>query len=107
MSFHFVVRFDPPADRVADFRAALLAVMEPARAEPGCIDIRAFESIREPGTFAIHSEWVDEAAFEIHSGLPHTVRFVAAAEELLGRPVEGLRCRQIGGGTGKGGARRT
>ncbi len=106
MSFHFLVHFDPPADRVADFRAALLAVVEPARAEAGCIDIRVFESVREPRMFAIHSEWVDEAAFEIHSALPHTVRFVAAAEELLGRPVQGTRCREIGGGAGKAGRRR-
>ena len=32
--------------------------------------------------FAIHSEWVDEASFELHATLPHTVRFLAAAETL-------------------------
>jgi quinol monooxygenase YgiN len=106
MSFHFIVRFDPPPGRADDFRAALLAVIEPARAEPGCLDIRAFESVREPGAFAIHSEWVDEAAFEFHSGQPHTVRFVAAAEELLGQAVRGLRSRQISGGTGRAEASR-
>jgi len=52
--------------------------------------------------FAIHSEWVDEAAFELHARLPHTVRFLRAAEELLTHPVQGLRSRQIGGGAGKG-----
>jgi quinol monooxygenase YgiN len=103
VSFHFLVRFDPPGDRAAEFREALLAVMEPARGEPGCIDIRSFESVREPRSFAIHSEWVDEAAFEIHSGLPHTKRFVAVAEELMGHPIQGLRSRQIGGGRGRAG----
>ncbi|HLW48872.1 MAG TPA: putative quinol monooxygenase [bacterium] len=103
MSFHFVVRFDPPAGKAEAFRAALLAVLGPARAEPGCVVMRAFESVREPRSFAIHSEWVDAAAFETHSTLPHTVRFVTAAEELLGRPVQGLRLRQIGGGPGAAG----
>jgi len=28
---------------------------------------------------AAYSEWVDEAAFELHAALPHTVRFFAAA----------------------------
>ncbi len=52
--------------------------------------------------FTIHSEWVDEAAFELHAQLPHTVRFMAAAKELLTHPIEGLRTRQIGGGAGAG-----
>jgi quinol monooxygenase YgiN len=50
--------------------------------------------------FAIHSEWVDEAAFERHAQLPHTVRFLEAAEKLLTHPVQGLRTREIGGGAG-------
>jgi len=100
VSLHFLVRFDPPPERSADFRAALLAVTEAARAEPGCVEMRAFESVREPREFAIHSEWVDEAAFEVHSALAHTVRFLASAEKLLGRPVQGLRVHEIGSGEG-------
>jgi len=77
------------------FREEMLRVIEPARTEIGCLAIRAFESLREPLVFAIHSEWVDEAAFELHARLPHTVRFLRAAEELLTHPVEGLRTREI------------
>jgi len=47
-------------------------------------------------SFAIHSVWVDEAAFELHAQLPHTVRFLGSAEKLLTHPVQGLRLRQIG-----------
>jgi hypothetical protein len=32
--------------------------------------------------------------------LPHTVRFLAAAETLLTHPVVGLRLHRIGGGAG-------
>ena len=39
----------------------------------------------EPYVFAIHSEWVDEAALEL------------GPEKLLTRPVQGLRWREIGG----------
>jgi quinol monooxygenase YgiN len=79
------------------FREELLRVLDPTRAEIGCLTIRAFESLREPLVFAIHSEWVDEAAFELHTRLPHTVRFLEAARELLTHPVQGLRAREIGG----------
>lgn len=80
------------------FREELLRVIGPSRDEAGCLRIDVFETIREPVGFAIHSEWVDEAAFELHATLPHTARFIAAAEKLLSHPVQGLRMHQIGGG---------
>ncbi len=100
MSFHFIVRFEPKPGREAEFREALFRVTEPARAEPGCIASNVFESLREPCVFAIHSEWTDEAAFNLHSQLPHTLRFLEEAKELLTHPVQGLRTRPIGGGPG-------
>ncbi len=104
MSLHVFVRFEPRPGKEMEFRAELLRVIEPTRAEIGCVGIHVFESVREPFVFAIHSEWADEAAFELHAQLPHTVRFVGAAKELLTHPVLGLRSRQIGGGPGAGAA---
>ena len=104
MSLHFLVRFEPQPGKAPRFRDELLRVLEPTRREAGCLSIHAFESIREPVTFAIHSEWVDEAAFDRHAELPHTVRFLEAAEKLLTHPVAGLRARQIGGWAGAGAA---
>jgi quinol monooxygenase YgiN len=100
LSFHFIVRFQPLPGKEAAFRDELLRVNEPSRAEIGCLSIDVFESLRKPSMFAIHSEWVDEASFELHATLPHTMRFLAAAETLLTHPVQGLRLRHIGGGTG-------
>lgn len=104
MSVHFLVRFEPQPGMALQFREELLRVVGPTRAEIGCLAIHVFESLREPLVFAIHSEWVDEAAFEFHAQLPHTVRFLAAAGELLTHPVQGLRSQQIGGGAGAGAA---
>ena len=88
-----------------EFREQLLRVIEPSRAETGCLAIHVFESLGEPSVFAIHSEWVDEAAFDLHAQLPHTVRFLCAAEGLLTHPVQGLRSREIGDWAGAGAAR--
>ena len=100
MPMDFIVRFEPQPGKAGEFRDALLAVVGPTRAEPGCIAIRVYESVGEPARFAIHSEWVDEAEFALHARLPHTVRFLAAAKELLTHPVDGLRAREIAGGAG-------
>jgi quinol monooxygenase YgiN len=99
---HSFIRFEPRPGKADEFREEVLKVNGPSREEPGCIRIDVFESLREPITFAIHSEWVDEAAFELHATLPHTVRFLESAEKLLTHPVQGLRTRQIAGGKGAG-----
>ena len=96
MSLHFFVRFEPQPGKQMEFREELLRVVEASRAEAGCLAIHAFESLQKPLAFAIHSEWVDEAVFDFHAELPHTVRFLRAAEELLTHPVQGLRSREIG-----------
>ena len=102
MSVHFFVRFEPLPNKEAEFREELLRVVEPTRAESGCLAIHVFVSVREPFVFAIHSEWVDEVAFELHAQFPHTVRFLGAAERLLSHAVQGMRAREIGGGAGAG-----
>ncbi|HLH16699.1 MAG TPA: putative quinol monooxygenase [Bryobacteraceae bacterium] len=104
MSVHFLVRLAPLPGREAEFREELRRVVEASRAEAGCLAIHAFESLREPPEFAIHSEWVDEAAFERHARLPHTERFLRAAETLLTHDIAGLRARRIAGGAGQGAA---
>lgn len=95
MSMHFIVRFEPRPGCEEAFREVLRNVEGPSRAESGCLSFQVFESIREPTYFAIHSEWADEAAFEHHTTLPHTRRFIAAGEQLLTQEIRGLRLRSL------------
>jgi quinol monooxygenase YgiN len=76
--------------------AALLDVLVPTREEPGCRGIQAFRSIRDPQLFYIHSRWKDEAAFDHHAGLPHTVRFIERVEPLIDHPLDVTRAERIG-----------
>ena len=92
---HFVVRFEPQPGKEAEFREAMLQNLAPTRAEAGCLRIHVFESIRQPPVFAVYSEWVDEAAFETHASLPHTVRFVETIRTLIDHPFEATRTRPI------------
>jgi quinol monooxygenase YgiN len=66
--------------------AALREVVGPTRAEPGCLAIEAYASTADPGLFYIHSRWIDEATFEIHARLPHTVRFLGRVQPLIEIP---------------------
>ena len=79
-------------DAVAE---ALRATVAPSREEPGCLSIHAFRSIRDPRLFFIHSRWKDEAAFDIHAGLPHTVRFIERVTPLIDHPLDVNRTQRI------------
>ena len=75
---------------------AILEVSVPTRAEQGCLNIHAFRALRDPRLFYIHSRWRDEAAFELHATLPHTVHFLERVEPLIDHPLAVNRTEQIG-----------
>ncbi len=75
---------------------AILDNLAPTRGEEGCLSIHAFRSTRDPLLFYIHSRWTGEAAFELHAGLPHTVRFLARVHPLIDHPLDVTRAEQIG-----------
>jgi quinol monooxygenase YgiN len=84
--------------RPGDERAleeALRNVVPPSRKEPGCLSIHAFRSARDPRLFYIHSRWVNEAAFDIHAGLPHTVRFIEQVQPLIDHPLDVTRANLL------------
>jgi quinol monooxygenase YgiN len=75
--------------------AALRDVVPPSRAEAGCVAISAFRSTRDPRLFYIHSRWVDEAAFDLHAGLPHTLHFLERAQALIDHPLDVTRATPL------------
>lgn len=75
--------------------AAMRDMRGPVRAEPGCLAIECFRSTRDRRLFFIHSRWIDEAAFEIHAGLSHTVRFLERVQPLIDHPLDVTRARPL------------
>jgi quinol monooxygenase YgiN len=70
-------------------------VVAPTRAEPGCGAIDAYCSTRDARLFYIHSRWVDEAAFDRHAELPHTVRFLERVQKLIDHPLDITRSHKL------------
>ena len=67
MPLDIFVRFEPKPGKQGRLADELMLVPEPTRAEPGCVRIHLYESTREPLAYFIHSEWIDEEAFEEHA----------------------------------------
>ncbi len=96
MEMFFFARFHARSGTEREVADALREVLAPSREEPGCLSIHAFRSIRDPRLFYIHSRWKDEAAFEVHAGLSHTVRFIERVETLIDHPLDVTRAEKIG-----------
>lgn len=91
MELFIFARFHAREGQEEAVAALLREQVGPVRAEPGCLAINAYRSVRDPRLFWIHSRWTDQAAFETHADLPRTQRFVEAAEQLIDHPFDVTR----------------
>ena len=96
MELFIFARFHARPGNEGAVAEAILDNLVPSREEPGCLNIHAYRSTRDPLLFYIHSRWKDEAAFENHASLPHTVRFLERVQPLIDHPLDVTRSTQIG-----------
>jgi quinol monooxygenase YgiN len=96
MELFIFARFHARSGQEAAVAHAVRDTVAASREEPGCLGIHAFRSVRDQRLFYIHSRWKDEAAFETHAGLPHTVRFIERVTPLVDHPLDVTRTEQIG-----------
>jgi quinol monooxygenase YgiN len=75
--------------------AAIHDTVAASREESGCLAIDGYRSTRDPLLFYIHSRWVDEAAFDLHATLPHTVLFLQRVQPLIDHPLDVTRARPL------------
>lgn len=95
MQLFIFARFHAREGQEQGVAKALRDMLGPVRAESGCVAIDAFQSTRDPRLFFVHSRWIDEAAFDRHAALPHTVKFVERVKPLIDHDLDVTRTRQI------------
>ena len=95
MSLHVFVRFDAKPGRLDQLRKEMLAIIQPTRAEPGCVEFHLYEETNASGTLFVHSLWKDDAAVDAHLQFPHMKRFRALLPDLTANQVTPVRTRQI------------
>ena len=95
MQLFIFARFHAREGQEAAVAATLREEVGQSRAEPGCLAHRAYQSVRDPRLFWIHSHWIDDAAFEVHAQLPHTVRFLERVVPMIDHPLDVTRGRPL------------
>ncbi len=76
---HLTVR----PDKIEETRAALLALIEPTRAENGCLVYDLAQNNSDPTDFTFIEEWTTDAALDAHLQSEHLLTFQSKAGELL------------------------
>src|ERR1700691_5179447 len=81
--------------REDELRSLLLSVIEPVRAEEGCIQYDLHVSTKDPASFVFYENWKDADALKSHAGSAHMKAFGAKAMELLSAPGRVLTYTKI------------
>jgi quinol monooxygenase YgiN len=96
MELAIIGEFRALPGRERELEDVIRKVVPQTRSEATCLAISAFRSNRDAALFYVHSRWTDEAAFEVHATLPHTVEFIRTIEPLItAHKVEVARLTQI------------
>jgi quinol monooxygenase YgiN len=61
----------------------LRALLQPTRAEPGCITYDLHQGREEPDLFVLYENWETVPLWQDHMGSPHIEAFKARSDELV------------------------
>ena len=78
-----VARIVAQPDKVQELKALLLRIVEPTRAEEGCIRYELHQSETDPADFVFLEEWSSSAAIAAHMQTPHILDALGKAATLL------------------------
>ncbi|MHC4992108.1 MAG: putative quinol monooxygenase [Planctomycetota bacterium] len=79
------------SETLEQVREILLGLLEPTRAEEGCINYDMYQDLDEPRCFVFHENWTSRAHLERHLAMPH----LQAGLEQLQEVVDGLEIRVL------------
>jgi quinol monooxygenase YgiN len=81
-----VAEMEAVPERRAELLEVLDGLLEPSRAEPGCVSYRYFFDSENDNIIHFFELWQDQAAVDFHFATPH---FLALAEKLPDLIVDG------------------
>lgn len=70
-SLRVVARIKAKADKVDEVRALLTGLIEPTRAESGCVSYELLQNQEDPTDFTFVEEWTSQSDFDAHFETDH------------------------------------
>lgn len=83
-----IARLIAKPNRVSETLEALKALVEPTRAEDGCILYELAQNNDDPTDFTFVEEWTSDAALDSHLESDHIRKLQSESDELLAAPPD-------------------
>ena len=83
-----IARLKVQPDKVAEAKAAALAIVADSRAEAGNVNYDIHQSIEDETVFFWHETWLNKAAIDEHFATPFFQEFFKIAGEIAAEPAQ-------------------
>ena len=83
-----IARFKAKDGMVEQAKQALLALVEPTRAEPGCINYDLHQDPTDPARFVFYENWTSDQDLNQHLNKPHLVALRKEMDRLFDQPPQ-------------------
>ena len=83
-----IARLKVKSDTIEEAKQAALEIVEPSRAEAGCLNYDFHQAIDDPSVFIWHETWANSAAIEEHGKSTHFVKFSEAIKNITEEPLQ-------------------
>lgn len=101
MLIHVIARHFARPDSIDQVKTILLSLIEPSRAEPGCLKYELLQNAENPTEFTFVETFADDAALELHAAAPYITGLAPRLKDLVARPSEVSRHRPIAADSGR------
>ena len=88
-------RITPKPEHRAKALDAIRGILDPTRAEPGCLRFELLTGDGDDSSIYLVERWTDDAALEAHYAQPYIAEVFAAYVDWLAAPVEAVRMRDV------------
>jgi len=85
---HVIARHWARPETIDGVRDVLLSLIEPSRAEPGCLKYELLHGLDNPADFTFVETFASEDALKLHAAAPYIAGLQARLKELIARPSE-------------------
>lgn len=79
-----------------ELRAALQSLLEPTRAESGCVTYNLHQGLEDPSIFVFHEVWASPEALGAHMQTPHLQQAMGSLPTLVDGELSLTQLRRIG-----------
>lgn len=92
--FQLVAKITPKPEHMHDVRQSLLDILDPTRAEAGCLKFTLLEGV-SGDCFYLDEEWASDEALAAHYAADYITPIFAKYEAWLAAPVEIHKMTQL------------